>query len=196
MGVQSMINVIGDSHSGLLVDSQNVRRFGLPQATTAHNLRRQEDFIRCLIESTPDEKWWFWFGEVDCRIHLDKARLMIPGMSNLKIPVMNTIKRYLEFLVSVHDKVGVFAVPPTGLGDPESPFFVKREMRQVITNHFNAFLEYYAPEYGIEYIDFLAEFRRPKFARPSVISNDYFEDPVHMKRELLVTAFDKWVESR
>lgn len=185
-----MINIIGDSHAFRLTDCTQARVFFLPEATTAFNLDRQTDKIREAIAPYPTERWYFWFGEVDCRIHihLKKVQYELPNYSDL---IRATVNRYVRHIKSFHSNVGVFAIPPAGFEKNiyNVEHYADRKTRQEIVYQFNSNLEVVSIRAGLKFIDFL-----PEFNHTGLVDMVNFEDPAHLKKEIILQGFEQWLQ--
>jgi hypothetical protein len=182
-----LINVIGDSHAERFSLCDEVRRFGLGTHSTAFNLWKHREIIEDIISNYPDEKWYFMFGEVDCRIHiyLKQKQLNLPTYESL---IDNTVDSYLGFLSSLQCPIGVFAVPPQGFEENiyEHEFYADRQTRQNITDSLNTQLLIKCYNQDIEFVDLFLKFRI------GLLDREYFEDDTHMKRELISGSIVEW----
>lgn len=182
-----MIYVIGDSHSALMGESPIVQRYGLSFQTTAHNLHKHKDEILSIISKNTQEKWWFLFGEVDCEIHINKQAIKY---NNYIKPIYSTCVRYLGFLGGLDCPTGVFAIPPQGIGENLGyQNYADRATRQFFTDEFNACLAILAPNFGIEFADFLPQLRY------GIVDEALFQDPTHLRTDILVENIEKWYAS-
>ena len=179
-----MIYLIGDSHSSIVGESTIVQRYGLSFQTTAHNLYKHRDEILSILSKNTHEKWWFLFGEVDCGIHINKQAIKY---NNYIEPIYDTCTRYLQFLGSLDYSIGVFAIPPQGIGENLGyQYYADRATRQFFTDEFNACLSILAPIYNLEFADFLPQLRY------GVVEENLFQDPTHLRTDVVVKSIEKW----
>jgi len=184
-----MINIIGDSHAFRLVECKTARVYWLSVPSTAHNLFVHRDDIKTIIDQYPNEKWYFWYGDIDCRIHIYLKQCQL-GLDRPDSLIQETINRYVSFLTSLPYSVAVFAVPPEGFEENIYGFeyYADRQTRQEITDLFNEALRLKCSEESIEFVDLTPEFRY------GLVERECFEDDVHMRNDILIDCLTRYVK--
>jgi hypothetical protein len=169
----NIVYVVGDSHAGFYgkIDFCKPTNIGTILAWTFKDKKEVSEY---LDKNCPKGSWiLFCFGEVDCRWHLWK-----------NINVKDCVDRYVEGLRKFKNEYKLILVGPVATTwldseelNSEYPSYRTHVMRNVITRHFNDWLEYRCFE---EKIPFITVF--PKLINEDFVTKKeyYGNDSVHL----------------
>ncbi len=178
-----MIHIIGDSHALTFQGASDVVCHWMG-AATAHNLYKKYEMTKTFFDKITD-KYWFCFGEIDCRIHI--YRLWKKTGASRSSLIRDTVDNYLG-AVCMFDSwnIAVMAVPPQGYQGNYFGYdhYAPQKLRQQFTDVFNFELENECLSRGIRFIDIWEDTEYPI---------EYFEsDLCHIKKEIAVARLEEY----
>lgn len=136
------------------------------------------------------------FGEVDCRMHINKQFVKQNGSISIMELITRTIYKYGEVLAQV-DKAGYLffvhgIVPAATQGNIwGNPYYGDSKTRLTINSEFNKQLKTYCAKNGYPYLDI-----QSKFADESGFISPFFSnDGLHLNQKV-VPIMEKWLNVR
>lgn len=194
-----IIHVIGDSHS-LLFQHEIFQIHHVGPATafklsshesTTQSAQKIESLLNKL--STRSKSYLlFVFGEIDCRIHINKASKK--ENISLEQAISNTVDTYGKFLLEIQEKfpqsvIMVLNVLPAG--EEKNIYNVKhypsRDLHLTIVKNFNKQLENFCKSTKIIFIHVFDELIDKKEKR----IKEYIFDPVHYNKRIVPFVIQK-----
>lgn len=187
------IYVVGDSHSLLFqspifqiiyIGPATAYRLGSKTSTNNSN-QKVKNFLNTL-DKNKVHKVMFVFGEIDCRIHINK--FSVKSGKNIDLCIKDTIKRYISALECLQKEYPnivpiVFNIlPPGEQGNIYNvDYYASRKKRMEITRRMNHELSAICKKRKIPFIDVFNKL---------ITSNDerikkYIFDEVHYNGEIL-----------
>jgi len=188
-----MIHIIGDSHCLCFEGAKNVQTHWLG-AATAMNLWKKNKLIKDILNDK--DKFFFLFGEIDCRIHIynKSQETEVPEY----LLVNNTVQCYVSYVATLKKEadVSIMAVHPQGVQDNyfNYPFYADRKHRQQITDLFNMWLEDICSDNRVPFIDIW--YNKREFERPLWRTQDFKEDLCHVKNAVAIKHLEGFLENR
>ena len=191
-----MIHIIGDSHSRCFEqDGDKTIIAHWLGAATALNLWKKNKIIEEIILTNGREnKYWFCFGEIDCRIHIYNKHMEtdVPEY----VLITNTVNSYVVYLASLKCKydISILPAPPQGTQENyfEYPHYGTREHRQEITDYFNMWLEEMCIREKVPFKDIW--YNKPDYSRPLWDTKDFKEDKCYIKNSVARKHLFKYLE--
>jgi hypothetical protein len=187
------IHILGDSHALCFDGAKDVIPHWLG-ARTAHNLYKQYDKIKSFFED-PFDTYWFYFGEIDCRIHI--YRLWKETGTQRHDLIETTIDNYLGAIRMFDDwDIAVMALPPQGYQDNFFSYehYASHNQRQQLTDVFNFELENECHKSGIRFIDIWEpgynELPEAVFSWPQECFKD---DLCHLKNSIAIKCLEDYL---
>lgn len=155
-----MIYIYGDSHALL-----NFKNLSIPHVNcyengiTMHRIGRDRTIVNFSdLHIHPDNIYVFQYGEVDCRCHIGRQKLLGREIHDICIELVSKYFESIAHNISAFKKIIVCAiVPPTRRNDYESlhgpithefPFVGMDEERVEYTNSMNNLIQEYCEIYG------------------------------------------------
>ena len=182
------VHIIGDSHALTFQGAKDIDCHWMG-AATAHNLYKKYDLIASIFKKANDyDKFWFCFGEIDCRLHLYRQH-KTHNKTEFSL-IMDTTDNYIGAVNRFSDyNIGIMAVPPQGYQDNfyDFEFYASREHRQQLTDVFNFVLENKCLQTNIPFIDI--------WEQEGLWSEESFrEDACHIKNEMATQCLVRYLE--
>lgn len=189
-----MLHIIGDSHSRTFDGAKDTEIHWMG-AVTALNIWKKNKEILPIMEQYPKDRYFFCFGEIDCRIHI-YAKAMETGVPEYIIThnTVNTYVSYAAFLRRNYD-VSVMSAPPQGVQENvyEYEFYASRPHRQEITDYFNLWLESIARDNKVPFVDIW--YNKPEIVRPMFPTYHFKEDACHIKNTVAIERLEAYLEN-
>lgn len=184
---QDIIFVVGDSHTLLfkspifqIIYIGPATAFRLGEKNSTNNSNNKIKSFLDGLSKRKNHKVMFVVGEIDCRIHINKAA--VKNKQNIKYVIQNTADKYIQAIETLQKEYPniepiVFNILPTG--EQKNYYnvenYVDREKRMEITQKMNNELSNLCKKRRIKYVDIFDKLVTPNGKR----IQEYVFDEVH-----------------